>query len=147
MTEPTHDQDLAGIVQLADAYGLEYDLLLTLPGQVVRGTLIGATTYTRGVADVVQGPDPDDTLRAALAARLRRRAEELGSFGATSSLGDVEQGTDDTEDTDLPTMPEVEFVHLRDATASSWPDQPLPLWRGRLAEVAGWTLLGFGGAG
>lgn len=143
MTEPTHDQDLAGIVQLADAYGLEYDLLLTLPGQVVRGTLIGARAYATAVADVVQGADPEGTLRAALADRLRRRATELGAFGATSSLGDVEPGTEDTAHTDLPTMPEVQFVHLRDATASSLPDVPLPLWRGRLCEVTGWTLGGF----
>lgn len=147
MTEPTHDQDLAGIVQLADAYGLEYDIWLTLPGQVVRGTLIGARTYTTQVAEVVQGADPDDTLRAALAGRFRRRADELGSFGATSSLGDLEPGTDDTKDADLPTMPEVEHVHLRDVTISSLPDERLPLWRGRLCDVAGWTLGGFGAAG
>jgi hypothetical protein len=139
--EPTGaDPDLVGLVQLADGYGLEYDVVLTLPGQVVSGTLIAGRAFAMDVADVAQGQDPDETLRGGLAARFRKRAEELEEFGAASKLGDLDPEGPRSED--LPSMPDVEYIHLRDATASSLSGRTLPLWRGRLADVVGWTLVG-----
>jgi hypothetical protein len=137
------DPDLVGLVQLADGYGLEYDVVLTLSGQVVEGTLIGGRKFASTVADTAQGQDPDDTLRGALAARFRKRAEELEGFGAASKLGDLDP--EGPENEDLPSMPDVEYIHLRDATASSLSGRTLPLWRGRLADVVGWTLIGVTG--
>jgi hypothetical protein len=137
------DPDLVSLVQLADGYGLEYDVVLTLSGQVVEGTLIGARMFASTVADTAQGQDPDDTLRGALAARFRKRAEELEGFGAASKLGDLDPEGPDNED--LPSMPDVEYIHLRDATASSLSGRTLPLWRGRLTDVVGWTLIGVTG--
>jgi hypothetical protein len=140
-TEEQHsgvDPDLVGLVQLADAYGLEYHLVLTLPGQVVEGTLIGGRAFAEEVAGLVQGEDPEGTLRHALAGRFRQRVHDLGDWGAASKLGDLDPESPDSED--LPALPDVEFVHLRDASASGAPDRQLPLWRGRLDLVAGWTL-------
>ncbi len=135
-----HDPDLVGLVQLADAYGLEYDLVLTLAGQVVQGTLVSARTFSSEMADVVQGEDPDGTLRSSMATRFRHRAERLEDFGAASKLGELDP--DGPEGDDLPTLPDVEFVHLRDAAVSGVPGR-LALWRGRLDAVTGWTLGGF----
>lgn len=136
------DPDLVGLVQLADAYGLEYPLVLTLSGQVLDGTLIGGRAFATDVADVVQGEDPDETLRGALAQKFRQRADDLSDFGATSRLGDLDPEGADHED--LPPMPDVQFVHLRHVTVSTASaDRRLPLWRGRLDQVAGWTLGGF----
>jgi hypothetical protein len=140
---PGPDPDLVGLVQLADGYGLEYDVVLTLAGQVMEGTLIGARQFATAVADTAQGQDPDGTLRGALAARFRKRAAELEEFGATSKLGDLDPEGPTSED--LPAMPDVEYIHLRDATASSHSGHTLPLWRGRLADVVGWTLIGVAG--
>ena len=144
--EPTKDNpsaadpDLVGLVQLADGYGLEYDVVLTLAGQVVEGTLIAARAFATAVADTAQGQDPDETLRGGLAARFRKRADELEEFGAASKLGGLDP--DGPESEDLPSMPDVEYIHLRDATASSLSGRTLPLWRGRLGDVVGWTLVG-----
>jgi hypothetical protein len=140
---PAADSDLVGLVQLADGFGLEYDVVLTLAGQVVEGTLIGAGAFATAVADTAQGQDPDETLRGALAARFRKRAEELEGFGAASKLGDLDPEGPTSED--LPAMPDVTYIHLRDATASSHSGHTLPLWRGRLADVVGWTLIGVTG--
>lgn len=134
------DPDLVGLVQLADGYGLEYDVVLTLAGQTVAGTLIGGRVFATDVADVVQGQDPDETLRGALATRFRKRAEELEGFGAASKLGELDP--EGPKSDDLPSMPDVEYIHLRDATASSLSGRTLPLWRGRLTDVVGWTLVG-----
>lgn len=140
---PAADPDLVGLVQLADGFGLEYDVVLTLAGQVVEGTLIGAGAFATAVADTAQGQDPDETLRGALAARFRKRADELEGFGAASKLGDLDP--DGPKNDDLPSMPDVHYIHLRDATASSHSGHTLPLWRGRLNHVAGWTLVGVSG--
>jgi hypothetical protein len=134
------DPDLVGLVQLADAYGLEYDLVLTLAGQVVQGTLVSARSFSSEIADAVQGEDPDGTLRSSMATRFRRRAERLEEFGAASKLGDLDP--DGPEGDDLPVLPDVEFVHLRDASVSGVTGR-LSLWRGRLDAVTGWTLGGF----
>jgi hypothetical protein len=140
---PGPDPDLVGLVQLADGYGLEYDIVLTLAGQVVEGTLISARQFASNVADVAQGQDPDGTLRGALAARFRKHADELEDFGATSKLGDLDP--EGPESQDLRSMPDVRHIHLRDATASSLAGRTLPLWRGRLVDIVGWTLVGVGG--
>lgn len=137
------DPDLVGLVQLADAYGLEYDLVLTLPGQVLRGTLIGGRAFATEVAAVVQGQDPEETLRGAMAQRFRKRADDLAEWGAASALGDLDPEGPRTDD--LPAMPDVEFVHLRDVSLSSLAGERLPLWRGRLVDVVGWTIGGLEG--
>jgi hypothetical protein len=111
-----HDPDLVGLVQLADAYGLEYDLVLTLSGQVVQGTLVSARSFSSEIADAVQGEDPEGTLRSSMATRFRQRAERLQEFGAASKLGDLDPDGPDGDD--LPVLPDVEFVHLRDASVS-----------------------------
>ena len=130
-----NDPDLVGLVQLADAYGLEYDLVLTLAGQVV-----SARTFSSEMADVVQGEDPEGTLRSSMADRFRHRAKRLEEFGAASKLGELDP--EGPEGDDLPTLPDVEFVHLRDASVSGLAGR-LSLWRGRLDAVTGWTLGGF----
>jgi hypothetical protein len=134
------DPDLVSIVQVADAFGLEYDVVLTLAGQLVDGTLIGARAHATEVADLVQGDDSDETFRGALAARFRQRAEDLQDWGAGSKLGSLDPEGPDSED--LEPLPPVAYVHLRDVTvlAGSGTSMHLPLWRGRLCDVAGWSL-------
>jgi hypothetical protein len=140
---PGQDPDLVSLVQLADGYGLEYDIVLTLAGQTVQGTLISARAFAKDMADTAQGQDPDNTLRAGIAARFRKHADELAGFGATSKLGELDPEGPDSDD--LPAMPDVTYIHLRDATASSLSGRTLPLWRGRISDVVGWTLLGVTG--
>lgn len=135
-----NDPDLASIVQITDAFGLEYDVVLTLAGLVVSGTLIGARAHAAQVADLVQGEDPDETFRGALAGRFRQRAEDLRDWGAGRKLGALDP--EGPEGEDLEPMPSVAYVHLRDVTVlpGSGGATHLDLWRGRLADVAGWSL-------
>jgi hypothetical protein len=137
---PPEDPHLASLVQLANAFGLEQELVVTLSGQMVAGTLIGAKAYFDELAGTLQGQDPDDTLRGSLAGRFRKRGEELAEWGAGSKLGDLDPVH--TDHADLAPMPEPHYVHLRGASVVTWPrpGQRLPLWRCRLADVAGWSV-------
>ncbi len=133
------DPDLVSFVQLANAFGLEQPLVLTLSGLVVEGTLIGAHTHFHELASVVQGEDPEGTLRSDLAARFRQRETEYADWGAGSKLGDLDPEGPQGED--LASMPELAHLHLRDARVVTPPsDRVLPLWRGRIADVVGWTV-------
>jgi hypothetical protein len=134
------DPDLRSLVQLANAFGLEQELVLVLPGLVVSGTLISAKAHFDELAGVLQGEDPEGTLRATLAARFRLRGERLTEWGAGSQLGDLDPEEPDAQD--LQQMPEPDYVHLRNAIVVTWPrsGQVLPLWRGRLHDVVGWTV-------
>jgi hypothetical protein len=141
--QPEVDADLRSLVQLANAFGLEQELVLVLPGLVVTGTLIGAKAHFDELGQVLQGEDPEGTLRASLAERFRQRGERLAEWGAGSKLGDLDPGEPEAED--LPPMPEPDYVHLRNAEVVTWPrsGQALPLWRGRMRDVVGWTVGGF----
>jgi hypothetical protein len=140
---PAADPDLLSLVQLANAFGLEQELVLLLPGLVVTGTLISAKAHFDELGGVLQGQDPEGTLRASLADRFRKRGERLAEWGAGSQLGGLDPGEPAAED--LPPMPDPDYVHLRDARIVTWPasGQVLPLWRGRLRDVVGWTVGGF----
>jgi hypothetical protein len=140
LPEPGADPDLRSLVQLANAFGLEQELVLVLPGLVVTGTLISAKTHFDELGAVLQGEDPEGTLRASLAGRFRKRGERLAAWGAGSKLGDLDPEEPEAED--LPPLPEPDYVHLRNATVVTWPPsgQVLPLWRGRLRDVVGWTV-------
>jgi hypothetical protein len=134
------DPDLVALVQMADAFGLEQHVVLTLAGQVVSGTLTGARAYFDELATTVQGDDPEETWRGSLGARFRQKSADLADWGAGSKLGDLDPDGPDAED--LPPMPAAEYLHLRNAEVVVWPrsGQRLPLWRGRVSDVAGWTL-------
>jgi hypothetical protein len=133
------DPDLISVVQMVDAFGLEQPVVLTLAGQVLAGTLVSHRVHFAGLAKVIQGQDPDETFRGALAGRFRRRGEDLADWGSASKLGDLDPDAPAADD--LPPMPSVEYLHLRDATVVTSPPSGLrmPLWRGRIADVVGWT--------
>ncbi len=131
-----HDEQLAALVQLANAFGIEQEVVLTLSGHVVSGTLTSAKAHFDELATTVQGSDGDETLRGSLAARFRTHGEDLAQWGAGSKLGDLDPDT--PEAPELAPMPDPEFVHLRRVTVGG---VELPLWRGRLSGVVGWTVL------
>lgn len=132
------DPDLVRLVQLANAFGLEQQLVLTLAGQVLSGTLVSGRTYYAGLAAEVQGDDADDTMRGALAAGYRQRGEEFADWGAAGALGDLDP--DGPEDDRLASLPSVAYLHLRDVAVAGVAGGRLPLWRGRIADVVGWTV-------
>lgn len=132
------DPDLVRLVQMANAFGIEQPLVLTLAGQVLSGTLVSGRTYFAALAAEVQGDDADDTMRGALAAGYRRRGEDFSHWGAAATLGDLDPaGPDDDR---LASLPTVAYLHLRDVAVAGVAGGRLPLWRGRLADVVGWTV-------
>jgi len=137
----TGDADLARLVQLANAYGLEQQLVLTLPGQVLSGTLVSGRAYFDGLATAVQGDDPDDTLRGALAAGYRARSADFEGWGAAGALHELDP--DGPDDDRLASLPTVAYLHLRDVAVAGVPGGRLPLWRGRLDDVVGWSVDSF----
>ena len=143
MPNPSGDPDLVSLVQLANAYGLEQPVVLTLAGQVLSGVLVGGRHYFEELAAAVQGDEPDDTMRAALAAAYHKRGEDFAGWGAGSGLGSLDP--EGPEDDDLAAMPRVAYLHLRDVEVLTSPSsgRRLPLWRGRLADVVGWSVGGF----
>ena len=138
----TGDADLGRLVQLANAYGLEQELVLTLPGQVLSGTLVSGRVYFDGLAAAVQGDDPDDTMRGALAAGYRTRSADFEGWGAAGALHELDP--DGADDDGLARLPRVAYLHLRDVAVAGVPGGRLALWRGRLAEVVGWSVGSFG---
>jgi hypothetical protein len=134
----TGDADLGRLVQLANAYGLEQELVLTLPGQVLSGTLVSGRTYFDGLAAAVQGDDADDTLRGALATGYRARSKDFEGWGAAGALHELDP--DGPADDRLASLPTVAYLHLRDVAVAGVAGGRLPLWRGRLADVVGWSV-------
>lgn len=140
---PVADPDLAALVQLSNAYGLEQDVVLTLSGQVLGGTMIGGRTYFDLVAESVQRGESEETMRGMLAAYYRRRGGDFERWGSGSKLGALDPEGPGSDD--LPALPQVAYVHLRDVTAGGPGGRRLSLWRGRLADVVGWSVGTFAG--
>ena len=136
-TDP--DDQLASLVQLANAFGIEQRANYSVTSQRrwdrVTGTLIGAKAHFDELATVVKGDDPDETLRGSLAAAFRTHGQELAQWGAGSKLGELDPDTPAAPDLDP--LPAPGFLHLRDASIG---EQRLPLWRGRLSGIVGWTV-------
>ena len=132
------DPDLVRLVQMANAFGIEHQMVLTLPGQVLTGTLVSGQVYFNGLAASVQGNDGEDTMRGALAAGFRQRGEDFADWGAAGTLGALDPaGPDDDQ---LAALPAVAYLHLRDVAVAGVAGGRLPLWRGRLTDVVGWTV-------
>jgi hypothetical protein len=132
------DPDLVRLVQMANAFGIEQQMVLTLPGQVLTGMLVSGRVYFDGLAAAVQGDDADDTMSGALAAGFRKRGEDFADWGAAGTLGALDPaGPDDDR---LASLPAVAYLHLRDVAVAGVAGGRLPLWRGRLADVVGWTV-------
>lgn len=134
------DSVLGFLVHLANASGLEMGVILTLAGQAISGTIVSGERYFRELADALQGQAPSDlpdstdspdATRVAIARWLRNESEGYKEAYAADDDGGE--------------LPELTFVHLRDASLSipGAPLQAVGLWRGRLDEVSGWTLGNF----
>jgi hypothetical protein len=98
--------------------------------------------YFDGLAAAVQGDDPDDTMRGALAAGYRTRSADFEGWGAAGALHELDP--DGADDDGLARLPRVAYLHLRDVAVAGVPGGRLALWRGRLAEVVGWSVGSFG---
>jgi len=145
LAPPGGDPDLVRLVQMTNAFGLDLEVVLTLPGQVLTGTLISGRTYFEGLATTVQGEHADDTMRGALAASYRKRSEDFEDWGAAGTLGELDpEGPDDDR---LASLPKVAYLHLRYVeVAAPGSGRRLGLWRGRLSDVVGWSVDGAGEA-
>jgi len=135
---PVGDPDLAALVQLSNAYGLEQDVVLTLAGQVLGGTMIGGRRYFDLVAEAVGRGEAEETMRGMLAAYYRRRGGDFERWGSGSKLGALDPDGPETDD--LAALPQVVYVHLRDVVVGGPGGRRLSLWRGRLADVVGWSV-------
>ncbi|MGC4948092.1 hypothetical protein ACLQ2N_18090 [Streptomyces sp. DT224] len=124
VTQPVPDLQLQLLIQLLDREprsGLP--LTLALPAGVLHGEVIGheawKAEWARGLRQVEGGG-----------------ANLLAEFPET-----VDQGIKEAQaDEDAPFLPR--WIHLRDAALVCGGAAPLrlPLWRGRLSDVSGWTL-------
>lgn len=120
------DNELEGLVNVANRIGLGMSMTLVTNGAVVSGNLIGYSQFWNETANRFEGMDISDENAAAgvraLAESYRERAEE---------------GLADDQD-DSPWPPR--YVHLNDAWVHDGAKYVnVGLWRGRLALVVGWS--------
>ena len=124
---PDRDEMLAILVDAANASDSEMSVALTMPGGTVQGLLISHSKWIGLVDDAVTRANES-------------MAGVFKGFAPPASVDDAGQG------------PPARHIHLMEARyvhpAGFTPgyDQEGMLWRGRLSEVAGWSL-GFFGPG
>jgi len=125
------DPELAWLVSLVDGdETLAYDITLTLGGQSVEGQLVSGARFFGGLAEryrelPVPEATPEDHESATTV--IARSFEE--------SVADYRANNDDDD------YVEPAFIHLADATVRHGRDAvTVPLWRGRLTSIVGWTL-------
>ncbi|MBF8728869.1 hypothetical protein IRZ59_00260 [Pseudomonas guariconensis] len=114
------DHFLEGLISLVHNSPITFDITLTTPGGLIRGTLISTKEYFDRFAESFASAWPGeggDVLRK--------------SFNQWGGQRSVEGGFD-------------AFVHLKNAHyldgSGMFPVGPGVLWRGRVAEVSGYTL-------
>ncbi|MFD3519106.1 hypothetical protein [Streptomyces sp. NPDC058653] len=123
-TEPVADIQLQLLVRLlGENPRTSLPLTLCLPSGVVQGSLIAHEAWK---ADWAQSLPPSDGPGTRL----------LSAFPES-----VDQAVDEMTPGDGPqSLPQ--WIHLRDATITVGSPQPISvsLWRGRLADICGWSL-------
>jgi hypothetical protein len=75
---------------MANAFGVEQEVVLTLQGQVLTGMLVSGRSYFDGIAAAVQGEHGEDTMQGVLAASYRKRGEGFCDWGAAATLGELD---------------------------------------------------------
>ncbi|MFC8537057.1 hypothetical protein ACFUJY_24510 [Streptomyces sp. NPDC057249] len=124
VTHPVPDLQLQMLIRLLDREprsGLP--LTLVVPAGALHGEVIGHEAWK------------------AEWARSLRQVEGEGANLLAEFPETVDQGVKEAQaDEDVPFLPR--WIHLRDATLICGGAAPLrlPLWRGRLSDVSGWTL-------
>jgi hypothetical protein len=143
---PRIDQSLAYFVEKVnqdESADAGVHLTLTCSGVVLSGHLIGTRAYFDGLRELAEqravGGSPEilaplqvwgRQAHQAMRDRLRRRDE------AVRRLPEGERLSNEQLDEYSPNYIHLQQVTVRDGTGQF----QLPLWRGRLSEVTGWTL-------
>lgn len=122
------DNELEGLVNVANTVGLGMSMTLVTNGAVVSGNLIGYSQFWNETADLFEGMDVTDKDAAAgvraLAESYRKQAQEGLAYD---------------EDDDEARWPP-RYVHLKDAWVHDGAKYVnVGLWRGRMALVVGWS--------
>ena len=126
-----HDWFLQSLVNMANN-GIEVGVTLQVSGLLVSGVLTGGKAYFEGFAEDFSGGLNDPEV-----------AESVRSSFA--KFGDIYK----KEDGDEPPPPQ--YIHLKNARFFNTSGNPIPgnkgvWWRGRISEVAGFTLGSLGQA-
>jgi len=145
MTGPRIDQALAYFVETANKEGLSEGgplLTVTTDGLVVTGQLIGPAAYFELLASLAEAanirfPHAAERFAAwgkqahqAMQTRLRLRDEAIARLPEHEPLS-PEQLEEFAPD----------YIHLRDVSVLvGGQATQLPVWRGRLSELTGWTV-------
>ena len=124
VTEPVPDLQLQLLVRLlAQDAQAALPITLTVGGAFLHGDLISHEAWTTGWAHSLHGVDGPG---AKLLERFPEQVDEV-----------VEEKQGRSAPQRLP-----QWIHLRDATgvAAGGGSAVMPLWRGRLTDVSGWSL-------
>jgi hypothetical protein len=126
------DYALQALVGIANNASVEVGIRLTLPGQIVSGTLISVVQHFELLAkNLLDGLESD----AGNAARY------LGGSYAALAEDFRDQIEAERSQADSPPV-SPGYIHLKDAWLYSAGSSPLEigLWRGRLSQIVGWSL-------
>lgn len=131
---PDRDGMLGVLVSMVNGSGLEISITLAVPGGPIQGTLIGHDRWLELLDERVAAANAD----------LAGLFNAFRDPGGDADAEDSEKTQDDENAEGDP--PEPRHIHMQDARYvyengfTPGFDHPGLLWRGRLAEVAGWSL-------
>ncbi|MET9622751.1 hypothetical protein ABZZ37_18585 [Streptomyces sp. NPDC006464] len=124
VVEPVLDFDLRSLVAAVNAEDNQrafFGVTLHMPSGLVCGDVIGREAYL-------------DAWEELLRDARGKGAEQFATF-----FRDTEQILDEVGIASVPSLPR--WIHLRDVRILTGPQiLRSPLWRGRLADVAGWSV-------
>lgn len=133
---------------MAEAAGIP--IVLTVPAGLITGIPISGEAYARALGDSLITACADETqCQRPIRGAFERLADEMRSqrraaaVRMTAIARTLPPSLDQTaEQREIVESLQRRFIHLRDATATLGNSAPvkLGLWRGRISEVAGWSL-------
>jgi hypothetical protein len=129
------DPALELLVQLTNRAELEIPIILTLPGQVIAGTLISGRAFFAEVADEYQ------------AGSELSPEEDLETYYVVTSMRAFHDNYVEPLPADNEGLPPADQIHLRRVwSIAPFSERWQPMWRGDLGKVVGWCLGAYAGA-
>ncbi|MFD9591960.1 hypothetical protein ACFWA9_04270 [Kitasatospora sp. NPDC059973] len=139
-----YDTALAAFVSITEASSFEVSITLTTTGGVVTGRLVSGTKWAELNIELLKEANGDvaglNQFYDFYLKKLTGEAEEIKTIH--SSLDSVKVPDDYREA--IASVSRPAYIHLQDARilgpSGLVPSGPAAPWRGRLAEVVGWSL-------
>lgn len=143
--EVPHDWFLASLINLANRFGIQMGVTISVGGALISGELVSGKRYFEEVARAIRDNFPADLaeLGSGLSAAIKEHGEVYQLYTPPVEANDAEDGKADSTSGEEPSP--VSFIHLRNANFFLANGSPITggggvFWRGRLECVDGFSL-------